>query len=249
MGIFDFFKGGGSSASSAGGDKTIAKHVAKLTNLYMQHEDRMRAAESLAQINTDEALFNLLKRYDITLDKSYLDMDEKVYVKDLMVSRGKAAVEPIRRFLKVTENVNWPERILSYIMGEESEVIGVLLDVLDSVKDSGDMKGPQRARLLSLFTKYQDSRISKAVIPFLYDFDEGVRVAAAEVLDAQADISVREELFAAMTGPEEESTRVRRRILEIFVHHGWSVAEWLDTVSGWLPYGFAVEGDRIVEVS
>lgn len=227
----------------------MSKHVAKLTNPYVQHEDRMRAAETLVQMNTDESLFNLLKRYDITLDKSYLDMDEKVYVKDLMVGRGKAAVEPIRRFLKVTENVNWPERILSYILSEEAEVIGVLLDVLDSLKDSGDMKGPQRARLLSLFTKYQDARIAKAVLPFLYDFDEGVRVTAAEVLDAQGDPAMREELFAVMTGPEEESVRVRRRILEIFVHHNWSVAEWLDTVAGWLPDGFAIEGDRIVEAT
>lgn len=242
MGFLDFLGLGAGAA-----DKAMSKHVQKLVHPYVQHEDRLRAAEVLAQIGTEEALFNLLKRYDLTLDKSYQDMDEKVYVKDLLVAKGEAAVEPIRKFLKVSENVNWPERILIYILEDDAKVLAVLLDALESTRDSGDMKGQKRARLLSLFTKYLDPRIPKAVLPFLYDFDEGVRFTAVEILDAQADPSTREELFAVMTGPDEESTRVRRRILEVFVKHGWSVAEWMDTVEGWLPEGVMLQGDRLVE--
>lgn len=243
MGLFDFLGLGSGSA-----EKTVAKHVAKLTHAYVQSEDRMRAAELLAGIGTDEALFGLLKRFDLTVDKSYQDMEEKVYVKDLLVSKGQAAIGPIQRFLKNSENPNWPERILSYILGDEALVIGVLLEVLKSPEIQGDTRGLRRARLLSLLLKYQDSRITSSVLPFLHDFDEGVRFTAVEAIDAQDEADhVREELFNVMTGPDEESTRVRRRILEVFVKKQWSVAEWLDTLQGWLPEGFALVGDKVVE--
>lgn len=242
MGFFDFFSG-----SKGGPDKAISKHIKTLTNPYVQHEDRLRAAELLAQINTDESLFGLLKRYDITLDKSYQDMDEKVYVKDLLVSKGQAAVEPIRRYLKGSENVNWPERILTNILDDEKTVVDVILEVLESIKDSGDMKGAHRKSVISMLKKYQDTRIAPLMLPFLHDFDEGVRAEAVEVLDVQADPRVREELFQVMTGPDEESMRVRRRVVEIFVKHQWSVADWLDTVAGWLPEGVTVVEDKLVE--
>ena len=38
---------------------------------------------------------------DMTLEKGYMDQDEKVYVRDLLVEKGQAAIAPIRRFLKV----------------------------------------------------------------------------------------------------------------------------------------------------
>lgn len=243
MGLFDFLGLGSGSA-----EKTVSKHVNKLTHAYVQSEDRMRAAELLAAMGTEEALFGLLKRFDLTVDKSYQDMEEKVYVKDLLVSKGQTAVAPIQRFMKNSENPSWPERILSYILADDEAVISVLLEVLKSPEIQGDTRGLRRARLLSLLLKYQDPRIPASVLPFLHDFDEGVRFTAVEAVDAQeAADPCREELFNVMTGPDEESTRVRRRILEIFVKRQWSVAEWLDTLEGWLPEGFTVVGDKVVE--
>jgi len=81
----------------------------------------------------------------------------------------------VRQFLRQSNNVNWPERILADVLGDDSEVVTVLLDVLESERNSGDMKGPKRAKLLSLLIKYpHDPRIAEKAASFLHDFDESV---------------------------------------------------------------------------
>ena len=243
MGLKDLFTGFTSRSS----EKVLAKNVARLTNQNVQHEDRLRAAEVLAELNTEEAIYGLLKRYEMTLEKGYMDQDEKVYVRDLIVDKGEAALGPIRRFLKDSDAVNWPERILSNILNDDARVVGVLLEVIEEERDSGDMKGQKRAKLLSLFTKYEDPRIAPVLVTFLKDFDETARFTAVEVLDKQADASCAEALVEVMVGPDEESGRVRHRALEAFVHNGWSVAPWRDRVAAWLPPEFQIRGDKIFE--
>ncbi len=245
MGLKDLFAGW----TSRSGDKTLAKNIARLTNQNAQHEDRLRSAEILIELDTDEAYLGLLKRYDMTLEKGYMDRDEKVYVKELLVSRGKAVVESIRTFLKQSDNVNWPERILADVLGDDSEVITILLDVLESERDAGDMKGPKRAKLLSLLLKYPpDPRIGDMAASFLEDFDESVRFTAVELIDTQGDDRFVKELVEVMVGEEEESGRVRMRILETLVRHKWPVGRWRPRVAEWLPEGYAVKGKRIIEV-
>ncbi len=245
MGLKDLFAGWSSRSS----EKTLARNIARLTSQNAQHEDRLRAAEILIEMDTEEAYLGLLKRYDMTLEKGYMDRDEKSYVKELLVSRGKAVVEPVRKFLKQSNNVNWPERILADVLGDDSEVVSVLLDVLESERDAGDMKGPKRAKLLGLLIKYPpDPRISEKAASFLHDFDESVRFTAVEVLDAQGDGNHVKELVEVMVGDEEESGRVRMRILETLVRHKWPIGKWRPKVAAWLPEGYAVKGKRIIEV-
>jgi hypothetical protein len=114
----------------------------------------LHAAEVLLELGTDEAYYGMLKRYDMTLDKGYMDHDEKAYVKELLVGQGEAVIEPIRRFMKDSPNVNWPERILSDVLDDDDKVVTELLDIIEAERDSGDMKGPKRAKLLSLLIKY-----------------------------------------------------------------------------------------------
>ncbi len=245
MGLLDLLGLGGGRSS----EKAMAKNITRLTNQNVQHEDRLRAAELLAQMNTEESLFGLLKRFDMKLDKDYQDLDEKVFVRDLLVEKGQTAILPIRRFLKASDNVNWPERILSTILNDDQAVITTLLEVIDEERDSGDMKGPKRAKLLSLLVKYEDPRIPQAMLSFLGDFDETVRFTAIEVLDTQGDVTCREPLMEVLLGTAEESQRVRRRILEAFAKHGWSIAAWVDRLEPLLSEGFAVKGDKVIEVS
>ncbi len=244
MGLKDLFAGWSSKSS----DKTLSKHIARLSSQNAQHEDRLRSAEILVEMDTEEAYLGLLKRYDMTLEKGYMDRDEKAYVKELLVSRGKAVVEPIRKFMLQSESVSWPERILSEVLGDESEVVTILLDVLEAERDAGDMKGPKRAKLLSLLLKYpKDPRIGEMAASLLHDFDESVRFTAVEVIDAQEDDRFVKDLVEVMVGEEEESTRVRMRILEMLVRHKWPVGRWRPRVAAWLPEGYAVKGKRIIQ--
>lgn len=242
MGLMDMLGFG-----SRTGEKALAKNIAKLINQNVQHEDRLRAAEILAEMDSAEATRGLLRRYDMTLDKGYMDQDEKVYIRDLVVEKGETAIEPIQQYLMTSDNINWPERILSTILDDEERVVSILLEVIEAHRDSGDMKGPKRAKLLNLLMQYQDPRIATQVASFLSDFDESVRYTAVEVLDTQGEDSVAEVLVKVMTGEEEDSVRVRSRILEVFLRHEWSVAPWRTEVEAWLPEDKMIRGDVIVE--
>ena len=150
MGLMDLFAG----FTSRSGEKVLTKNIKRLCHPNSQHEDRLHAAEVLLELGTDEAYYGMLKRYDMTLDKGYMDHDEKAYVKELLVGQGEAVIEPIRRFMKDSPNVNWPERILSDVLDDDDKVVTELLDIIEAERDSGDMKGPKRAKLLSLLIKY-----------------------------------------------------------------------------------------------
>lgn len=243
MGLKDLFSGFTSRSS----EKTVAKQVTRLTNQNVQHEDRLRAAELLSEANTEDAIYGMLRRYDMTLEKSYMDQEEKNYVKELILTKGQDAVAPILRFLKVTDNVNWPERIMSNIINDDAEVVGHLLKVIEDERDSGDMKGQKRAKLLSLLIKYEDPRIPALVASFLKDFDEGVRFTSVEILDRQGDDSVRDALLEVMAGEEEESVRVRMRVLETFLRNQWRVDPWKEKVGAWLPPEYKVRDNIIVD--
>lgn len=247
MGFKDFFTSLAGGFSSRPSDK-LSKNIARLTNQNVQHEDRLRAAEILSEIDTEESILGLLKRYDMSLEKGYMDQDEKVFVRDLVVSKSKRAVPAIKIFFKQSDNVNWPERILSHILNDDKEVISILLEIIESERDSGDMKAQKRAKLLSLLVKYEDERIPDLVTSFLKDFDETVRFTAIEVLDTQGVDTKKDILINLMIGEEEESIRVKRRILESFVRHAWSVSERKEEIQNWLPEGFILRNDRIVEI-
>ncbi len=262
MGLKDWLarfggKGGGASASDDKapkeqaarpnlGNKALKKQAARLVNPNVQHEDRLRAADILVDMGTEDAYLALLARYDMVLEKGYMDQDEKVYVRDLLVERGEETIGAIKRFMKESINVNWPQRILSNILEDDEKVLGHVLEVLEAERDGGDMKGEKRARLLQLLIQYQDARIIPAVLPFLDDFSEEVRFKAVEVLDMQEDPSVCAPLVKALIRPEEDSVRVRHRMLEILARHRWPLGEYRDAVEAILPDEFILEGEIVV---
>ena len=222
MGIGDFF----AKYKADREKKALMKNIRRLIHQDLQHEDRLRAAEALAEVGTPEALYGLLRRYDMSLDKGYMDQDEKTYVHDLLVAKGQEAIGPIEKFLRSSENVSWPERVLASILKDETKVVGVLLEVIDAERrDGSDMRAGKRANLIDLFTRYQDPRIAEAVAPFLSDFDETVRITCVNVLEHQGDGAAVEPLLGLLTSEEEESFRVKGRIVDAFVQHGWPVPD------------------------
>lgn len=241
MGIGDFF----ARMKVDREQKTLLKNIRRLIHQDLQHEDRLRAAEWLSEQGTPEALLGLLRRYDMSLEKGYMDQDEKTFVHDILVSKGAAALEPVEKFIRSSENVSWPERILASILKDDEKIVGVLLKALGHEREAySDMRATKRANLLSLFTRYEDARIAPEVVPFLEDFDEAVRIAAVEVLDHQGDRGSIEPLLKLLVSPEEESFRVKVRIMDAFVSHGWGVPEgWREAVRGSLTPEFTLGAD------
>ena len=176
----------------------------------------------LADIGTEEALLGLLRRYDVTIKSDSMDRFEKELICSIMVEKGARAIPPICTFLGESENVTWPIQALRSITSED-RVIEIVLDVLALEVGKDTFKSDKKVRLLELLEDHIDERVPPVAVGALEDFDETVRFRAVELLLAQGDEVAREPLLALLTNPDEESQRIKKRILAGFVEIGWTV--------------------------
>lgn len=238
MGLFDFM---------LSPEKKIAKHVRRLTNRDAQPEDREASAAWLANQGTPQSILGMLSRFDMALDHQLKDHGEKDQLFAMLVELGDPVIEPTRVWLKRCKSISRPLALLERIQGEEA-AIQAAYGVLDVERSEGNDFKPQKKKtvLIWLADRQHHDAIERAT-PFLDDFDEGVRYAAAEVIIAQKDEAGREPLLHLLTNPEEDSNRLRVRVCEVFAQRRWPLGDdAAATLAGALPDGFSVRDGRIV---
>jgi len=235
MGLFDMF---------LSDEKRIARAVRKLTNRDSQPEDREQSARWLAEKGTPEAIAGLCARFDLALEHQLKDAGEKEFVYSLLLELGDAAVPSIRSWLRQCKTVALPMRLLGDLAGGDA-ALDMASELLARELEKDDFKPDKKKALLIWMAEQRDDRCVAAAIPFLADFDEGVRYAAAEVLLAQQGEGGREPLWAALVNPKEESNRLRVRIAEGFIARRFKAGELPEGVS--LPDGFDLRGDFVVK--
>ena len=121
-------------------------------------------------------------------------------------------------------------------------VVGLLLAfspvVMDSLIASKELES-EVARLGGIIESLRNETIlSQAQHAIHYDTDNH-RYAM------QVPVEVEQE----SANPDEESNRVRIRILQVFEQRSWSVAEASDVLAGGLPGGYAVKDGRVVQAA
>jgi len=229
MGLFDVFKGGG------GG---LAKHAARVANKRAQKHERWESIEVLASDGSDEALRALLTRFNIRVDPSITDGEEKNAAFLGVVRNGKAALGPVRDFLEASDTLAWPLKILKEIQSEE-EVTTILLELLSEMDTEYERDPQKKIDVIANFEERKDPRIVEAVTRFLEDMNETVRFYAVGAILAQdeADAAV-EALTKALLA--EESVRVRIRMLDGYIERGWTLGDAKAEASKRLPTGYSL---------
>lgn len=240
MGLFDYF------SKDAANARTRERALKKLTNMYYQQADRMAAAESvfhLAEQGDQEAVKVLLKRFEHLCPSTTVDREEKDYVVELLVGLGDTGVETIIAYCKKTSKaIYWPLKVLEKLWSKDlyAEFIAEVLEGTDN----GYWRDPEKKiGLAQLAAKLDDPRVQDAMVPFVEDHTEEVRLAAFETLFAAGD-AYREPLLNRLV--EEESRRSKKLLASGFAERGWSVAEHAEHLAGTLPQGFRVNGGKIV---
>ncbi len=218
MGLLDYF------SKDARDERAFDKAVRNVLRKTRAKDERMdEPIAFLADIGTEEAMLALLRRYDIIIRSESMDRFEKELICSLLIEKGGQAIPPIRKFLGESENVTWPIQALRSITTED-HVIELLLDVLSEEVGKDSFKPDKKVRLLELLEDHIDPRVAPVAAGALKDFDETVRFRAVELLFAQGDEEpAREPLLALLTDEDEESQRIRNRILAGFVETGWTV--------------------------
>jgi hypothetical protein len=249
MGLFDLFKGG----SKAGGeDKPKASPAAKWANVAAdkraQNYDRQEAIQQLAAMGTADAAAALLRRFTFIMDPSITDQEEKEAAFAGIVRAGRDAIEPIRAFVAKAESLAWPMRVMEDIVSEEEFVDELLLWLSKWDTEYAKFIDPKVQILVALEERKSDqaSKVRVEVERFLLDVNEVARFHAVGAMLAQEESEAIPALLECLVN--EESVRVKHRILDGFLARGWSVPEEKrEVVRKALPSGTTVDADGHVK--
>jgi HEAT repeat protein len=238
VGILDIF--GGKSPERA------TKLKAKVTQKYGGPEARQKAIQQLGEMKYPEATASLLARFTITVEPQTTDADEKEHVFELIRARGPAAVEPVRTFLRRTDQASsWAVRLLRDILPAEAFVTAVS-EHLGELSDAYTRDPEKKLVLLHESESLDDPRIAPRVLPFLEDMADDVKIAALRTLAPRAYPEAREPMLKLLTAPET-ARRVQTGAIEALARSGFGVQGYREKVESLLPEPFFVDKAGILK--
>lgn len=239
MGILDIF-GGGKSPERA------TKLKAKVTQKYGGPEARQKAIQQLGEMDLPEATASLLARFTITVEPATTDTDEKEHVFGLIRSRGEAAVEPVRAFLRRNDLASsWAVRLLHDILPADRFVTAVV-EHLAALSEAYTRDPEKKLVLLHEAETLDDPRIAPTVLPFLEDMADDVKIGALRALAPRAYPEAREPMLKLLTAPET-ARRVQTTAIEAIARSGFGVQGYREKVESLLPEPFFVDKAGILK--
>ncbi len=232
-------------------EKSLSKTIERATNKLAQQPDRLQSLEKLKEDGSDAALFGLCRRFGITSQKAVEDEWEKHWVVDTLVGHGAAALPPLVRYMKSSDHLSFPLRVLERI-GDKAKVLEIA-DELFATEAPGYVRMPdRRIDLIRWFREWKpgtDAEIVQRLTPYVTDFDENSRSAAIEGMVGRDPALIAAPLIAALLRPEEESGRIKRQILEVLAAAKAPLGDQAAAVGaalrGPLSDDFRVEGDIV----
>ncbi|HKA88792.1 MAG TPA: hypothetical protein VKE22_14080 [Haliangiales bacterium] len=251
MGIFDLLSKEGRKKGA------LERHIKKTADKFAQSEDRFAAMEKLREDGSDEALYGLCRRFSFVYDKTIQDETEKQWVADTLAGFGERAIPAVRKFILAAETVSHSLSVLDRVAPADTML--AIIDELAAREEPGYTRDPdKKIQFLTFLGEYHKAppgETARRIVPYLGDFDEGVRFAAVEALAHQTEDPKLEEvarlpLLQAIVRPAEESRRIKVRIGELLAQVGWRVTEEKEAVQkllgGDVPE-FAMQHDKLVK--
>ncbi len=216
-----------------------------ITNPYTQSADRYVSMEKLLNDGSDEALVGLMKRFTVVATKSIEDEEEKGWVYRQLSGLGVKVLPALKQFCLESENVAWALRILEDVANEEQE-----WEVLDAMLERHP---PEYARdpktklqILTHVAEIDDPHVVDTLLKYLEDPDEGVRFFTVEQLIDIGDERAKGPLVARLGNKQEDSIRLRTRLLDGLAVFGWDVSEYQAVITANLGNEHLLSKGKIV---
>lgn len=237
MGIFDLFGG-------SGPEKAL-KLKPKVTQKYGDPATRQKAIQQLGEMKFPEAVGVLLARFTITVEPLTTDADEKEHVFELIKGFGKDAVAPIQDFLRKSDQAtSWGLRLLGELL-PEAEVIGICVDTLNHLSSHYTRDPEKKVVLLHHVTGKEDPRVAAAVLPFLEDMSDDVKIAALKALGPMKHEPAREPILKLLT-TEDTARRVQTAALIALQESGFGVQGYQEKVAALLVEPYVLDKTGVV---
>jgi hypothetical protein len=219
MGLFDRFKGGPAKPRAK---STPAGKWADRVERKAQTYDRQEAIQALAEMGTADAVEVLLKRFTFHIDPSITDQEEKDSAFRGILRAGPEAIEPVRAFASKAESLAWPIKIMKELRSEQ-EFVEELLTWLGKWDTEYAKFVDPKVQILAELEEHRHPALREAVERFLEDVNEPARFHAVSTLLAQDDPASAPALTHLLV--EEESVRVRNRVIEGLHVRAWAVPQ------------------------
>jgi hypothetical protein len=243
MGLLDLFASKDERARGA-----LEKLRQKLLQKYGPPENRAKAIDQLVELGTPEALGALCMRFTISADPTITDAEEKERVLRLLIDAGEEAVAPVQAFLHQQEDgAAWGLRALAAILpaGRLHPL------VLAEVAHLGRVYSRDPEKKLMLLTWLREHAagaegpaVEEAVLPYLEDFSDDVRIAATRALAALAGSERTRDALIELLLRDKENLRVRGEVFEALAGLGADVKGHRPSVEALIaePYYLDREG-------
>ncbi|HKD40315.1 MAG TPA: HEAT repeat domain-containing protein [Myxococcaceae bacterium] len=238
MGILDIFGG-------SGPDKA-RKLKGKVTQKYGDPTSRQKAISQLGEMQIPEAISSLLARFTVTVEPLTTDADEKEHVFQLITSRGRSAVDSVREFLRSTDtSSSWAVRLLSALL-TEPELIGICVEFLHQLGSTYTRNPEKKIVLIQFLTGKDDPRIAPALVPFLEDMSDDVKISAIKGLAPLKYEPSREPLLHLLTA-EDTARRVQTAAIAALHESGFGVQGYREKVEALLSEPYFVDKSGLVK--
>ncbi len=238
MGILDIF-------GSSGPDKA-RKLKARVTQKYGDPTSRQKAISQLGEMKIPEATSSLLARFTVTVEPLTTDADEKEHVFELITSRGRSAADSVKEFLRTTDSSSsWAVRLLSALL-PEPELIGICVEFLHQLGSTYTRNPEKKIVLIHFLTGKDDPRIAQALMPFLEDMSDDVKIAAIKALAPLKYELAREPILHLLTA-EDTARRVQTAAIAALHESGFGVQGYREKVESLLSEPYFVDKSGLVK--
>jgi hypothetical protein len=222
------------------GASPFGKHAERVASKRVQAVDRWESIHELLKVGTSEAIEALLPRFTFYVEPSITDQEEKDAAFAGIIGLGAVVtLEPVMSFLRKAESISWPVKMLDRLTSADV-VIQTLLELLSEMDIEYERDPQRKIQILATFEERQDPRVVNAVVRFLKDANETVRFNAVGALFFQKEVECCREQFVDCLC-EEESVRIRNRILQGFIERNWDAGPRREEIIKNLPSGFAID--------
>jgi hypothetical protein len=245
VGLRDIFGGGGDRAKTK-----LSKLVKAAINPYAQSADRYGAMEQLIELaaksdddETAQCYVGLLRRFTVTSSKTIEDEEEKGWVYRRLTAIGKPALRAVKQFCLANENIAWALRVLEDVANENQE--WEILDALLEAHPPGYENPDKKVQFLTHLREIDNPRVPGLLASYLDDLDETVRFHCVESMIDIAELESLAPLVGRLANDEEDSLRLRTRILDGLTDLDWDVGEHKDAISVNLGNEHILQSNRV----
>jgi hypothetical protein len=224
VGLKDLFSSSGRSKSR------LDKHIKAITNPYTQSADRYHAMEQLLADGSEAALVGIFRRFTIVSTKSIEDEEEKGWAYRQLSGLGTKVLPAARAFCLEHDNVAWALRVIEDVADEVQE--WEILEALLERHPPGYERDPKKKlQILTHLADIDDPKVAEHLVGYVNDSDEGVRYYAVEqLLDIGDEACSKQALVDRLCHPEEDSIRLRTKLLDGLADLGWDVSADADRI-------------------